>query len=183
MAGWAFVSLADLPPLGVRRRRGGDRTARRPQSVAIALYVIAAGLLGIYERRGAWSPWPSRSGSAPGRGARRRVAEPNWRLSWWEWHVLMLLAFVAIASALARSTPERIADRAFGGLYLQATLRRIDRWRQGHRRGAAADERGESTGPVLDHLRQEEPAATGGAPSSAGELRRLVRRSAYLRPR
>ncbi len=42
----------------------------------------------------------------------------NWRVSWWEWHVLMLLAFVAIAVAARREWHEE----RFSALYLDETL-------------------------------------------------------------
>jgi class 3 adenylate cyclase len=42
----------------------------------------------------------------------------NWRVSWWEWHVLMLLAFVVIALAARREWHEE----RFSALYLDQTL-------------------------------------------------------------
>ncbi len=42
----------------------------------------------------------------------------NWHVSWWEWHVLMLLAFVAIALAARREWHEE----RFSALYLDQTL-------------------------------------------------------------
>ncbi len=42
----------------------------------------------------------------------------NWHVSWWEWHVLMLLAF---GSNRARRPP-RVARRRFSALYLDETL-------------------------------------------------------------
>ena len=42
----------------------------------------------------------------------------NWHVSWWEWHVLMLLAFVAIALAARREWHEE----RFSALYLDETL-------------------------------------------------------------
>lgn len=50
-----------------------------------------------------------------------------WAASWWEWHVLMAVAFATIVLA-ARTEyrhPERIND-TFGGIYLQRTLERLD---------------------------------------------------------
>ena len=53
----------------------------------------------------------------------------NWNLSWWEWHVLMLAAFAAIAIGVRREYANSGSlTGAFGGLYLQGTLARIDRW-------------------------------------------------------
>jgi class 3 adenylate cyclase len=42
----------------------------------------------------------------------------NWRVSWWEWHGLMLLAFVVIAVAARREWHEE----RFSALYLDRTL-------------------------------------------------------------
>src|SRR5206468_4631198 len=42
----------------------------------------------------------------------------NWRLSWWEWHVLMLGSFLVIAQA-ARSEWH---EERFSALYLDETL-------------------------------------------------------------
>ncbi len=101
----------------------------------------------------------------------------NWHLSWWEWHLLMLLAFGAIAAG-ARAEYRRSGSlsAAFGGLYLEATLARIDRW---HARAisavAAADQRGESTDRILDGLRRDGASADEVAllARAAGEVRRL----------
>ena len=42
----------------------------------------------------------------------------SWRLSWWEWHVLMAISFFAIAAA---ANSEWYEER-FSGLYLDETL-------------------------------------------------------------
>jgi adenylate cyclase len=101
----------------------------------------------------------------------------SWHLSWWEWHVLMAMAFALIAVG-ARREYRRTGSLAatFEPLYLQATLERIERW---HGRAIAelveADARGESRDRVLADLRHE------GASSdeltllaeAAGEIRRV----------
>jgi hypothetical protein len=43
----------------------------------------------------------------------------SWQLSWWEWHALMLLGFVAIGAAASREWYEE----RFSALYLDETLR------------------------------------------------------------
>jgi len=43
----------------------------------------------------------------------------SWRLSWWEWHALMLIAFTGIAGAALREWHEE----RFSALYLEDTLR------------------------------------------------------------
>ena len=53
----------------------------------------------------------------------------NWHLSWWEWHLLLLAAFTMIALAARREYQRGGSlSAAFGGLYLEATLARVDRW-------------------------------------------------------
>ncbi len=101
----------------------------------------------------------------------------NWHLSWWEWHLLMLAAFVAIALG-ARREYTRVGSLAgaFGGLYLEQTLASIDRWHAGAiARVMDADERGTSEDIVLARLRRE-GASTDEVrliAHAAGELRRL----------
>jgi class 3 adenylate cyclase len=105
------------------------------------------------------------------------VVSRNWQLSWWEWHVLMLAAFVLIALG-AREEYRRSGSLtgAFGGLYLEQTLARIDRWHAGAIAAvASAQAAGRPLDRVLDQLRSEgatsdEVALLAG---TAEELRRL----------
>jgi adenylate cyclase len=51
----------------------------------------------------------------------------SWHASWWEWHVLLLLAFGYIAySAHVEYRRERATTTLFTGLSLEATVRRIE---------------------------------------------------------
>jgi class 3 adenylate cyclase len=107
----------------------------------------------------------------------------NWRLSWWEWHLLMLAAFLAIAlGARAEYRRSGSLTSAFGGLYLEATLARLDRW---HARAiaavVAADDRGESTERVLDELRRE-GASSGDVALLEGAAREVRRLDSLFRP-
>jgi class 3 adenylate cyclase len=53
----------------------------------------------------------------------------RWHLSWWEWHVLMTVAFAAIVLGVrAEYRRTRSLPATFGGLYLEQTLARVDRW-------------------------------------------------------
>ena len=105
------------------------------------------------------------------------VVSRNWQLSWWEWHVLMLAAFGLIALG-AREEYRRSGSLtgAFGGLYLEQTLARIDRWHAGAIAAvASAQAEGRPVEGVLDQLRSEgatneEVALLTG---TAEELRRL----------
>jgi hypothetical protein len=51
----------------------------------------------------------------------------NWQLSWWEWHLLMAIAFgVVVYSARVEAAREGTGDHVFDGLALEETVRRID---------------------------------------------------------
>ena len=57
------------------------------------------------------------------------IVSRNWHISWREWHLLLLAAFLTIALAARREYQRRGSlTGAFGGLYLEATLARVDRW-------------------------------------------------------
>ena len=52
----------------------------------------------------------------------------SWHATWWEWHVLMAVAFGTILlAARAEYRHERSVTGAFGGVYLERTLEQIDR--------------------------------------------------------
>jgi len=120
MAAWAALSLASIPPLDdptpTERATGGLLI---PAAIALALFAYAGWrylLMAV------------RSGSAillAVASACLLLAEAmvavalarNWQLTWWEWHVLMLVAFGAIAFSARR---EESAER-FSDLYLDHT--------------------------------------------------------------
>jgi len=177
---WGVVSLAGLPPLD------GAPAVGEAAGALIALSLMGAALYGA----AAWRYigfWARRGGVVTVAVAIAFVllAEAsiavafsrNWQLSWWEWHVLMLLGFGAIALG-AREEYRRSGSltAAFGGLYLEATLTRLDRW---HGRAiaaiAAAADRGEPTDPVLAALRLEGASADDVTllAKAAEEVRRL----------
>jgi adenylate cyclase len=180
MVGWGCLSLAGVTPLdGPPPTQEGAGALTALAAVAVALYGIAAWrYLRLYRDRGGVVTLTIAVALVLLAEAMIAVAlSRNWHFSWWEWHLLMLAAFVAIALG-ARTEYRRSGSltAAFGGLYLEATLARIDRW---HARAiaavAAADQRGEPTERVLARLRRE------GASSdeldlltqAARELRRL----------
>jgi adenylate cyclase len=180
MLGWAILSLASLPPLDgppPTQEGIGPRTALA--AVAVALYVFSAWrYVELYRRRGGVVPLTVGVAFALLAEAMIAVAfSRNWHLSWWEWHVLMLLAFAAIALG-ARSEYRRSGTLtgAFGGLYLEATLARVDRWHADAITAvAAAEEHGESSDRVLADLRREGATSDDVAllVEAARELRRL----------
>jgi adenylate cyclase len=180
MVVWGVISLANLPPL-MGPPPGAE--AIGPLSVlagiGVALYAFAAWrTLDFYRLRGGIVVLAIGVALVLlGEAMVAIVLSRNWRISWWEWHVLMLVAFAAIAlGARAEYRRSGSLTAAFGGLYLEATLARIDR-RQARAIAAvaAAGERGESPDRVLAELRR------GGASTdevallahAADELRRL----------
>ncbi len=118
---WLVISLAEIPPL--------DAAVPEEALDGWQLGFAAVGVLGY--GLGSWGYW---------RLYRRRGAPivlafavafallavslivlafaANWRVSWWEWHVLMLVAFGLIAVAARR---EWYQER-FSALYLEKTL-------------------------------------------------------------
>jgi class 3 adenylate cyclase len=98
----------------------------------------------------------------------------DWHLSWWEWHVLMAVAFAAVAvGARVEYRREGSLTGAFGGLYLSSTLERLHRW---HAEAladlASVRNEAEPTERVLQRLRMD------GA--STEELALLARASLEL---
>jgi adenylate cyclase len=124
IAAWAAVSLGNLPPL---------RDAVTPQEVDAPLGAVAAvGVVAyayaafayfrVYHRRGSGLAFAVAFAFA-------LLAEAlvvallslttSWQLSWWEWHGLMVIGFVAIGVAAGREWREE----RFSPLYLEETLR------------------------------------------------------------
>jgi adenylate cyclase len=180
MALWGFLSLAQLPPLdGPPPVREGVGLLTVLGGGAVALYALAAWRsVRLYRQRGGTILLSVAIALILLAEAMIAVVlSRNWRLSWWEWHVLMLAAFALIALG-AREEYRRSGTLtgAFGGLYLEQTLARIDRWYAGAITAVAdADAKGGSVDRVLTQLRSEgattdEVALLAGA---ANELRRL----------
>jgi adenylate cyclase len=120
MVVWAVVSLAELPPLDdampVERASWPIIVVA---AIAIAAYAFAAArYLRLAQR--ARSPVLLAVVAAFVLLAEAMVAVAvarNWHASWWEWHLLMLVAFAAIAWAV-RNEP---ATERFSDLYLDDT--------------------------------------------------------------
>jgi adenylate cyclase len=120
MAVWAVISLASIAPLDdptpAERASGGLVI---PAAIAVALYGLASvRYLSLYRRRPTAIPLAIVTAFALLAEATIAVAwARNWHASWWEWHLLMLLAFGAIAwSAQREEAGERFSD-----LYLDET--------------------------------------------------------------
>jgi adenylate cyclase len=120
MALWAAVSLLSVPPLDDPtpvERASGALVA--PAAVAVLLYGLAAArYLGMVLRSGSaillgvTSAWVLLAEASVAVAFAR-----NWHATWWEWHLLMLAAFGAIAVAARREDPEE----RFSDLYLDHT--------------------------------------------------------------
>lgn len=160
MAIWAIVSIGRLPPMdGPPPPSEGVGLLTALAVIAVALYAYAAWQsIRLYRLRGGTVLLTFSLALILLAEAMVAVAfSRNWRLSWWEWHLLLLGAFALIALG-ARRDYQRSGSLsgAFGGLYLEANLARLDRWHAGAIAAvAAAEERGESTDRILDGLRRE----------------------------
>jgi adenylate cyclase len=120
MALWALVSLASLPPLDdptpVERASGALVVAA---ALAVGLYAFAAVRYLRMERlTGAPILLALTSACVLLAEAMTAVAfARNWHATWWEWHLLMLAAFGAIAWAAHHENREE----RFSDLYLDET--------------------------------------------------------------
>jgi class 3 adenylate cyclase len=121
LVAWGGVSLADVGPLShllAGEQLDGWQIALA--AVGVALYGAAAvGYFRLYRRRRAAFLLIVTLAFALLAEAMLVIAwARNWRVSWWEWHLLMVAAFGAIAaSARAEWHEER-----FSPLYLDETL-------------------------------------------------------------
>lgn len=121
MAGWAVVSLLELPPLQ------GVAPPERASGPLVVLSVIATALYVVAVIR--YLRLPRHPGSATlliaMAAAFVLLAEAsiavavgrNWHATWWEWHVLMLAAFVVVAVTAQKQWHEE----RFAGLYTPDT--------------------------------------------------------------
>jgi adenylate cyclase len=120
MALWAAASLGSLPPLDdptPAERATGLLIV--PAVAAIALYAFAGWrYLTMARRSGSTILLAVASACVLLAEATLAVAfARSWHASWWEWHLLMLLAFGAIAYSARREEPEE----RFSDLYLDET--------------------------------------------------------------
>jgi class 3 adenylate cyclase len=120
MAVWALASLVSLPPLDdptpVERASGALVVTA---AFAVALYAFAALRYARMQRVGE-SPILIAVASACvllGEAMTAVAFARNWHATWWEWHLLMLAAFGAIAYSARREDPEE----RFRDLYLDET--------------------------------------------------------------
>ena len=120
MAVWAALSLAEVAPLDdPTPTESGSLTLTALAVVGVALYALAAvRYLRLWRRHGAALLAAVVAAFVLLAEAMIAVAfARNWHASWWEWHVLMLVAFGLVAVGARREAPhERFSD-----LYLDQT--------------------------------------------------------------
>jgi adenylate cyclase len=177
---WGAVSLLRLDPL---RTVVPAEVASGPIAIgavaAIVLYGYAAWrYLGIARRRESPVAMALVAALVLLAEAMAAVAlSRSWHLSWWEWHVLMTLAFGIIALATRaeyRRTGSLVA--AFRPIYRDATLAHIDRWHgQALADIAELEARGEPIDRLIDDLRRDGASVeeVGVLTAAAREMRRV----------
>ena len=121
MAVWAFVSLTERPPSTTRSRPSSSNGWQLVlAAVGVGLFGLAAlGYGRLYRRRPARFVFTFALAFALLAEAMIVIAwATNWQVSWWEWHILMLGAFVLIAHTARTEWHEE----RFSALYLDETL-------------------------------------------------------------
>ena len=127
---WAIASLVGVDFLDRPLEEEAPLAFRLLAPVGIALYAFAAWrYLRIYRTRRRTLPLSVAVAFVLLAEALTAVAfARSWHASWWEWHVLMAVAFgVVTVSVLNEYRREGSVTAAFGSLYLEQTLERIDR--------------------------------------------------------
>jgi adenylate cyclase len=178
LGGWALYSLAELPPL--------DRALTPDEddgplyvlgAIGLPLYAFAAvRYVALYRRRPAAMPLAVAAAFMLLAEAMIAIAFGRaWHASWWEWHVLMAIAFGIVAvAARIEYRRRRSAAAVFKDLYLEHTAELVDR------RYARALDRLVDSEELDDEFSEEE---TRLLEQAAGELRRLDELfSPYLSP-
>lgn len=179
LVAWAAASLLGLPLLNRPAPEEAPVVLRALTPLGLALYGFAAfRYAGLFRRRRRALPLAVAVAFVLLAEAMVTVAfSRSWHATWWEWHILMAIAFGAItAGARAEYRRERSLTAAFGGLYLEGTLERVDR-RSSEALAEVVDalHREEPVGRILDRLRREGFSAEEVEllERSARELRRV----------
>ena len=129
LVAWGVASLASLPPLDdplVPEETEGP--LRIAALVGVVLYAVAA----LRYRRlylTTREPLPLAVLTTWILLAEAMVAVAfgrNWQLSWWEWHLLMAIAFALVASVARSQQRRRRAGGPFASLYLDQTVARAN---------------------------------------------------------
>ncbi|GII87810.1 hypothetical protein Ssi03_58000 [Sphaerisporangium siamense] len=128
LVGWGWASLVEgLTPLSAPPPPGGA-TIGFVSWVGAALYALAAALMFRVHRRRPSAMLVSlvTAYALLGEAMIAGFFRPNWLMSWWEWHLLLTLAFVFVAySAYVQFRHEGSSQGLFDSVALAATVRRI----------------------------------------------------------
>ncbi len=129
LVAWGLASLASLPPLDdPLAPEEAEGRLRVLAFVGVALFLAAAlRYRGLYTRTR--SPLPLAILTAWLLLAEAMLAIAygrNWQLSWWEWHVLMAVAFVLVAVVARAERRKAAAGGPFASLYLEQTIARAN---------------------------------------------------------
>ena len=130
LVAWAIASLTGASFL--RRPAPSEAPAliRLIAPVAIGLYAFAAArYLTVFARRRQLLPLAVATAFVLlAEAVLTIIVARSWHATWWQWHVLMAIAFLVILLA-ARSEYKRGGSitAAFGGLYVERTLESLDR--------------------------------------------------------
>jgi adenylate cyclase len=129
LAAWAAVSLASVPPLDQPLPPNeADGWLRAAALVGVPLYAFAAWrYLELLRRRPLFLLAAVTASFALLAEALIAVAfARNWHATWWEWHVLMAIAFVLVTVAARHEyRRETSPEGAFAGMYLEHTIARV----------------------------------------------------------
>ncbi len=159
LIGWAIASLVGVPFLDRPPEEEAPLLFRLLTPIGIGLYVFAAWRYGrLYRVRRRTLPLSVAVAFVLLAEALIAVAfARSWHASWWEWHGLMAVAFAIVLFAI-RNEYRHVGSvaGAFGGLYLEQTLERIDR-RSSEALGQLVGtmRSGEPLAPVLEGLRRD----------------------------
>ena len=164
LVAWASASLTGVSLLRGPAPSEAPTLLRILAPVAIGLYVFAAArYLSVYARRR--RPLPLAVATAfilLAEAVLTIIVARSWHASWWEWHGLMAVAFlIVLLTARAEYRHEGSITAAFGGLYMERTLERIDR------------RQADSLSVMVSAIRTGEPLAPDRtAPPRRGDERR-----------
>ena len=178
LGAWAVYSLAELPPLDrALTPEEDDGPLYVLGAIGLPLYAFAAvRYVQIYLRRPTAVPLAVAAAFTLLAEAMLAIAlGRSWHASWWEWHVLMAIAFGIVAvAARVEYRRRRSAAAVFKDLYLEHTADFVDQ------RYAQALSKAVDSGEVDEQFSEEESRLLEQA---AGELRRLDELfSPYLSP-
>jgi class 3 adenylate cyclase len=126
---WGIFSLAGLPPLrdpAIAARLSGPLTVVAVVSVALYVFVAVRFYLLYRRRRSVMLLSIITANILLAEAMVAVVLSVNWRLSWWLWHVLMVLAFGYVAySAYVGYRREGSTSGLFDGVRTDETVRAV----------------------------------------------------------